>query len=156
VPLFKGDEAEAAMGDDRCIRLAIAHSEAEGFLPMALAFRKRPQRTQGQGQPRPRGNPVIGLWNRRARRERRYSLPQQLSRPTELAATIVYLPQAMGGPYPQRVVAELIRYRQSLLTRRHGVSELPLHPMRNGQLGQYLCQSGAVAELPGQGLGRAQ
>jgi hypothetical protein len=35
------------------------------------------------------------------------------------------------------------------------LTEVPFHPMGSGQLSQYLGQSGAIAELPGQGLGRA-
>ena len=64
VPLGEVQEAEAAVGNDRCGPSAFQRGEAERLLPVAPALGEGPERAQGPRQPRPGLDPsksVLGV-----------------------------------------------------------------------------------------------
>ena len=120
VPLGEVQEAEAAVGNDRCGPSAFQRGEAERLLPVAPALGEGPERHQGPRQPRLGLDPHVCTVRARLPVRRLHVPPQQLGRPTEVADGMVCLPQVMGCLHLQGAVAERDRELEGLLARRYG------------------------------------
>ena len=120
VPLGEVQEAEIAVGKDRCVPSAFQRREAERLLPVAPALGEGPKGTQGPRQPRPGLDPHVCAGRARLPVRGLHAAPQQLGRLAEVADGLVCLPQGIGCLRLQGALAERGREFEGLPARSNG------------------------------------
>ena len=156
-PLGRGTARRHSRGQPSALPPAFRRGEAEQPPPRGAGPRRRPRARSRSVPARPGpGSATLSLGVLKRPVRHFHIAPQQLGRPTEVADSIVYLPQTMGCSHLQSTIAERGCELEGLLAGSNRAVEVSRHPEYLGYPGQHPYQPGPIAERPGHGLGLAQ